>query len=207
MKKLLKRLSAIFCMALTACLCFALASCGGTTAKTSNIFLSPSQLSYTNMRPAYNYYLTTFTHEELTLNDDGTYCMIVSSSTFSALILSEDTNDCNGNERTNYITKYYGTYTSVANDLDEDLIDISLSAPTRIVKSNDQQYFLDTDSWTEAMGLAVREGKIDGNGNMVVDPSTPAKTAEEYLASEAFAAMTVQGNIKTASMDYVDLSK
>lgn len=194
-------------MALAACMCFALASCGGSTAKTSNIFLSPSQLSYTNMRPTYNYYLTTFTHQELTLNDDGSYCLIVSSSTFSALVLSEETSDCNGNERTNYVTKYYGTYTSVANDLDEDLLDISLSVPTRIVYCYDQNYFVDTDNWTESMGLVVREGKIDGSGNVVVDPSTPAVTAEEYLSSKGFAARTVQGNIKTASMDYIDLSK
>lgn len=207
MKKFFKKLSAVFCTALVACTCFALASCGGSTAKTSNIFLSPAQLSYTNMRPAYNYYLTTFAQQELTLNDDGSYCLIVSSSTFSALILSEETNDCNGNERTNYVTKYYGTYTSEANTLDEDLIDIALSAPTRIVYSYDQNYFVDTDNWNDSMGLAVREGKIDGSGNLVVDASTPAVTAAEYLSTKGFAAMTVQGNIKTASMDYVNLSK
>ena len=50
-----------------------------------------------------------------------------------------------GNERDNSITKYYGTYTSVPNDLDEDLLDVTLAAPTRIIVAYDGQYYLDSD--------------------------------------------------------------
>jgi hypothetical protein len=201
-----KILSIILAVALVACL---FTACGAAEeAKVTGIYLSPAKLSYQNMRPAYNYYLTTFAHQELTLNDDGTYCLIISSSTFSALELAESTNDAKGNERTNSITKYYGTYTSQVNDLDEDLLDVTISAPTRIVMSNDQTYWLDTDNWTEAMGkIVVPPAGIDMNtGAPIADENAQPWTAEQYLASKAFADVTIQANQKTASFDYVELS-
>ena len=108
MKKYAKRLAAL---ALSALMVLALAACGGGSAggKTTGIYLTPGRLSYQNMRPQYNYYLTTFDQQELTLMDDDTYCLVISSSCFSALELAESTNDAKGNERTNYIVKFYGT--------------------------------------------------------------------------------------------------
>lgn len=201
-----KTIALVLTLVLAACLL-----CGCEAAeevKVTGIYLSPAQLSYQNMRPTYNYYLTTFAHQELTLNDDGTYCLIVSSSTFSALELAESTSDAKGNERTNSITKYYGNYTSKVNDLDEDLLDITISAPTRIVMSNDQTYWLDTDNWTDTMGKVVIPPKgIDTNtGAPIADPDAKPWTAEQYLASKAFADVTIQANQKTASFDYVELN-
>ena len=141
---------------------FMLVACGDGAnaatkeAKTTGIYLSPAQLSYTNMRPQYNYYLTTFTQQELTLMDDNTFCLIISSSCFSALELAESTNDAKGNERTNYITKVYGECTSKPNDLDEDLVDVTLGKITRVVKSYDQTYYVDTANWNDTMGKAVQ---------------------------------------------------
>ena len=201
-----KILSIILAVALVACL---FTACGAAEeAKVTGIYLSPAKLSYQNMRPTYNYYLTTFAHQELTLNDDGTYCLIISSSTFSALELAESTNDAKGNERTNSITKYYGNYTSQVNDLDEDLLDVTISAPTRIVMSNDQTYWLDTDNWTEAMGKIVvpPAGFDTTTGTPIADENAQPWTAEQYLASKAFADVTIQANQKTASFDYVELS-
>ena len=55
---------------LTACLvvCLLCACDSGSSAggKITGIYLSPANLSYQNMRPQYNYYLTTFTQQELT---------------------------------------------------------------------------------------------------------------------------------------------
>ena len=202
MKKLI---SVIIAITMIACL---FTACGAEEAKVTGMYLSPAKLSYTNMRPEYNYYLTTFSHQELTLNDDGTYCLVVSESTFSALELAESTNDANGNERTNSITKYYGTYTSKVNDLDEDLLDVTLSAPTRVVMTNDQTYWLDTDNWTDEMGkLVVPPKGIDTNtGAAIKDENAQPWTAEQYLASKAFNEVTIQANEKTASFDYVELS-
>ena len=108
----------------------------------------------------------------------------------------------------NAIIKYYGTYTSKVNDLDEDLLDVTISAPTRIVMSNDQTYWLDTDNWTEAMGKIVvpPAGFDTTTGTPIADPDAKPWTAEQYLASKAFADVTIQANQKTSSSDYVELS-
>ena len=97
-----------------------LGACGAknTEVKTKGVYLSPAVMSYSNMRPTYNYYLTTFTQEELTLFENNTYCLIVSSSQFSAVVLDENTNDFSGNERSNYLYKFYGDCSSKANDID-----------------------------------------------------------------------------------------
>ena len=202
MKKYAKRLAAL---ALSALMVLALAACGCGSAggKTTGIYLTPGRLSYQNMRPQYNYYLTTFDQQELTLMDDDTYCLVISSSCFSALELAESTNDAKGNERTNYIVKFYGTYTSQVNDLDEDLLDVTLSAPTRVVRSQDQTYWLDTDNWNDDMGKAVVPGTIDTTtGAAVADPNAEPWTAEQYLESVAYPETTIQVNTKTASFDF-----
>lgn len=202
MKKLL---SIILAVAMVAVL---LAGCGGSAAsgnaKTVGVYLSPAELSYSNMRPQYNYYLTTFTQQEITLLDDNTYVAIVSASTFSALELAESTNDAKGNERTNSIVKFYGTYTSQVNDLDEDLLDVVLSAPTRVVESYDQTYWLDTDNWNDDMGKKVvpPTGVDQNTGAAIYDPDAQPWTAAQFLESLSFTGASIQVNQKTASFDY-----
>ncbi len=202
MKKLL---SIILAVAMVAVL---LAGCGGSAAsgnaKTVGVYLSPAELSYSNMRPQYNYYLTTFTQQEITLLDDNTYVAIVSASTFSALELAESTNDAKGNERTNSIVKFYGTYTSQVNDLDEDLLDVVLSAPTRVVESYDQTYWLDTDNWNDDMGKKVvpPTGFDQTTGAPIYDPDAQPWTAAQFLESLSFTGASIQVNQKTASFDY-----
>lgn len=202
MKKLL---SIILTVVLVACL---FTACGAAEeAKVTGMYLSPAKLSYQNMRPTYNYYLTTFAHQELTILDDNTYCLIVSESTFSALELAESTSDAKGNERTNSITKYYGTYTSQVNELDEDLLDITISAPTRVVKTYDQTYWLDTDNWTDQMGKLVvpATGYDQTTGAPIYDENAEPWTAEQYLKSMAFSEITIQANQKTFSFDFTEL--
>lgn len=202
MKKLL---SIILTVVLVACL---FTACGAAEeAKVTGMYLSPAKLSYQNMRPTYNYYLTTFAHQELTILDDNTYCLIISESTFSALELAESTSDAKGNERTNSITKYYGTYTSKVNDLDEDLLDITISAPTRVVKTYDQTYWLDTDNWTYQMGKLVvpATGYDETTGAPIYDENAEPWTAEQYLKSMAFSEITIQANQKTFSFDFTEL--
>ena len=201
-----KFVSIILAAALMVCV---LAGCSGggssSGGKITGIYLSPAQLSYSNMRPQYNYYTTTFTQQELTLMDDNTYCLIISGSTFSALELAESTQDAKGNERTNYITRLYGTYTSKTNDLDDDLLDVTLTNPTRVVKSYDQTYWLDTDNWSDAMGKAVTPPSgYDDNGNPIVDPNAAAWTAAQYLESVTLKTTSIQVNQKSASFDFTD---
>ena len=174
---------------------------GGAQAKIKGVYLSPAKADYNNMRPTYNFYLYNFAQSEVTLYEDGTYMVIVTDSTFSAVELSESTSDHTENERTNQITKFFGTYTAVTNELDEDLLDVTFAKPTRIVKSFDQSYWLDTDNWTEKAGKATAEKQYDGTTGEVISEGEP-KTAEQYLAENAFDEVTLSVNEKTASLDF-----
>lgn len=207
MKKFTKLLLVTAMAVLSAVACFSLSACGAGEAKIKGVYLSPAEMSYVNMRPCYNYYLTTFAQQELTLNEDGTYCLIVSSSTFSALELSETTSDAKGNERNNSIVKYYGTYTSAVNDLDEDLLDITLSKPTRILSKEDDKIYIDTANWTDEMGKETRvpTGFDTSTGSPIIDESAPNQTAEGHLSRNAFNEVSVQANVKKAQLDYIKL--
>lgn len=208
----MKKKTRLAALLLAVLMMLTLAACGSdggggssSAGKINGIYLSPAQLSYSNMRPQYNYYLTTFAQQELTLMDNNTYCLVVSSSTFSALELAESTNDAKGNERTNSIIKYYGTYTSQTNDLDDDLLDVTLASPTRVVTSFDQSYWADTDNWTDTMGKAVMPAETDPNtGAKIVDETAQPWTAQQYLESVTFPETAVQVNVKTASFDFTD---
>ena len=204
----MKKYKKLVTLFLTAAMALSLAACGGKAdGKITGIYLSPAQLSYINMRPEYNYYLTTFTQQEITLMDDNTYCLEVSAATFSALELSESTSDAKGNERENSITKFYGTYTSQVKDLDEDLLDGTLAAPTRGVRSFDQLDWADTDNWNDAMGKAVTPTQTDPNtGAPIVDENAQPWTAQQFLESVAFPETTVQVNVKTSSFDFTDFA-
>jgi len=191
-----------------------LGACSGNNAneskeaKIKGIYLSPAVMSYSNMRPTYNYYLTTFTQEELTLFDNNTYCLVVSSSQFSAVVLDENTNDFSGNERANYLYKFYGECTSVVNDIDEDLLDVTLKSVSRYIASYDQQYWLDTDNWTEEMGKKVIPPKgIDTTtGQPIPDTEADPWSAKQYLDSKQFASdVEIQVNVKTYSFDFTQL--
>ena len=199
----MKKHTKLVTLFLAAAMALSLAACGSGGGSGAGGKVTGVYLSYINMRPQYNYYLTTFTQQEITLMDNNTYCLVVSASTFSALELAESTNDAKGNERENSITKFYGTYTSQVNELDEDLLDVTLSAPTRVVRSFDQLYWADTDNWSDAMGKAVVPADVDPNtGAPVANPDAQPWTAQQYLDSLAFPETSVQVNVKTSSFDF-----
>lgn len=170
--------------------------------KVVGAYLSPSVYGYSNNRPTYNFYVVDFAQAELILYSNGTYMAQVSDSAFSGLELSENTNDATANERTNFISKFFGTYTSKTNDLDDDLTDVTLATPTRIMQTMDQRYWLDTDAWTETMGKVVTPKEMDPQtGKEIITDAAPW-TAEQYLEATAFPEMTIQVNEKNASFDF-----
>lgn len=194
-----------------------LAACGGNTCESTslttstaptltNAFTSNAKLSYSNMRPTYNYYLTTFAFETLELYSDNTYCLSVSSSTFSAVILPESGNAAQGNERTNYITKYYGTYTSKADELDDDSLIVSASESTRVVSFYDATYYADSANWTDTMKNKVVESTttmVDGKQTSV---DKKFETGDEYLQAKKTKALTFNCALGTSSMEFVDIA-
>ena len=65
----MKKSSKLAALLLAGALVLSLTACGGgggsAAGKVTGVYLSPASLSYTNMRPQYNYYLTTFTQQEI----------------------------------------------------------------------------------------------------------------------------------------------
>lgn len=169
---------------------------------TVGAYLSPAVYGYNNNRPAYNFYVVDFAQSELVLYSDGTYMAQLTDAAFSGIELSENTNDITANERTNFIIKFYGAYTSVTNDLDDDLTDVTLASPTRIQQTMDQSYWLDTDAWTEAMGKAVTPKEMDPSTGAMITSDAEPWTAEQFLAATAFPEMTISVNEKNASFDF-----
>ena len=95
-------------------------------------YMSSTSLGYMNMRPHYNYYVTTMSQQVLDLLDSTHYCFSIYSTSFSALVLPIEGNDAQGSDRANYVLSFYGTYTQKANELDDSMSDISLSTPSRV---------------------------------------------------------------------------
>ena len=200
---------------------FALVGCGPTATESStpeggvvvaptltNSFLSSAHLSYSNMRPTYNYYLTTFAFENLETYSDNTYCLTLSSSTFSAVILPEEGNDATGNERENSLVKYYGAFSESVDDLDEDTIYYHLSEPSRIVGSDDSLFFFDTANWTEEMKEHTADVTYEYNAETGAQTVTGKKeyaTGQEYLAAKKFAPVKLTTAKKTSTLEFVDL--
>lgn len=194
----------------------ALAGCSGNTPAASDTkpgqnaatlkaeYLSPAQMSYNNMRPNYNYYLTNFTFEALKVFSDDTYCFTISSSTFSAVILPETGNAATANERENYLAEFYGKCTSKVDDLDDDTLHYSLSAPERLVYAYDSTYFIDTANWTDAMKEASKEKEyefVDGQQKETGNVKT-YDTGAAYLATHTIPAMELTVSIKNSSLEF-----
>ena len=166
--------------------------------KLTGSYLTGAKLSYMNMRPTYNYYTTTFSFEGLETYSDNSYVFTLASMSYSGLNLPGEGNDASGSERENFVKKFYGTYSSKTNELDEGMLDITLEVPTRVTNAYNCQYFADTATWTDATAAAVSK---DSYGN----ESETKYTAETYLASQAFNKTTVSVTTATASFDYFTL--
>lgn len=218
MKKMM-RLAAVVLAAM------GMASCGSNTCKTNGTsapattekaeaakltaaFTSPAKMTYMNARPTYNYYLTTFTFQTLELYSDNTAIFTISASTFSGIILPEEGNAASANERNNYIAKFYAPYTSEVNEVDDDTVDYTLSAPTRMVVEYDSKYYIDTDNWTETMKEKSKSQKTEydqATGQQKVTGETVYNTGAEYLAAYKYKGdITFVSATSTSSIEYLD---
>ena len=199
-----------------------LASCGnggGTTncsvapeatqAKVTNAFLTQAKMTYNNMRPQYNYYLTTFSFQELELYSDNTYKLTISSSTFTAIELPAEGNAAKGNENANSLISYMGKFTSKVDDLDDKTLIVTFEAPTRIFGTADDNGFIDTDNWTPTMKehwsdkvMGINE---EGTGT-VVKSETKYDTGAAYLAARTITIKSTYASTDTGIMEWVDVT-
>lgn len=198
-----------------------LASCGSSTCKESEnntatsatvskltaAFSSPAKMSYSNMRPNYNYYTTTFTFQTLELYSDNTAIFTISTSTFSAVVLPEEGSAATANERNNYLAKFYAPYTSKVDELDEDTVLYTLTAPTRMVVEYDSQYYIDTENWTDNMKEKSKDQKSEydeATGQQKVTGETVYNTGAEYLAAHKYKGdIILTSSSKNSSIEYL----
>lgn len=163
-------------------------------------YLTPAKLTYRNMRPNYNYYITLFTQQQLVTYEDGSYSFNTYSSEFSGITLAAEGNEFTGNERTNYVQKFFGKESEKTNDLDEDSLDITLEKPDRVYLGYDCQYAIDSDVWDEEAKNKTAKKTVDEKGQ--VTGSTPYETAAEYIAATGFDSMEILANKNTCSFDF-----
>lgn len=177
----------------------------GTSISTSAVgysitgsYMSNASLGYTNTRPTYNYYVTIMNQQVLDLLDSTHYCFSIYSTSYSGLVLPEEGNDAQGNERANYVLSFYGTYTKTANELDDSMSDISLSAPSRVTMNYDGIYYVDSDNWDDA---AKTHTQFTDTTTQEVKQYA---SGSEYLNSFNAKATSIAVTEGTANFDYVD---
>lgn len=177
----------------------------GTSISTSAVgysitgsYMSNASLGYMNVRPTYNYYVTTMNQQVLDLLDSTHYCFSIYSTSYSGLVLPEEGNGVQGSERANYVLSFYGTYTKTANDLDDSMSDISLSAPSRVTMNYDGKYYVDSDNWDDA---AKTHTQFTDNTTQEVKQYA---SGSEYLNSFNTKATSISVTEGTANFDFVD---
>lgn len=198
MKKFHKAVTTVAVAALSAALCFSLAACGETE-KAADLVASYNSSSYTFMTafPNYTFKQLTTNVQNINVYDDNTYMLMVTTKSLSGDLKFDPSNSgdqvASANDRGCTITHYYGAYEKTEED---GMITLKLKKPTRVVytatasATASAAVYYDTANWTDAMS---------GEGES-------AKTAEQYLASMAFADTECVVNGATFGFDYIDVS-
>lgn len=173
----------------------ALTACGGATL--TGGYSSQAKFSHFNgLLLGYNYYTVTYAFQTIETYSDNTYVLYLSSSTFSAIEIDLESNDWTGNDKENYIIKYYGSYTSKAHSLDEDLKIFTLSSPTRVSAMFDGSYFADTANWKEEYNATAKD--VNPMGGEVENT-----TMEKFLEKHKFDEVDVEVNMLKNSFAYI----
>jgi len=200
MKKFTKKLIvAIVAVMAAVCLSVSLAACGGKTASvkavysadpggqgTAKYLTAPMQMLLTNV-------------ETVTLYDDDTYCLSVSTTLVTGLTAISGTGEIINRGTT--VTEYYGTYTSTE---DSGIISLKLAKPARVTVANTNTLFTgglpvgyyDTANWN----TATEEAFTAANAMLQLE----TVTAETVLNKFAFNETEIA--VSSGVFDYVAVS-
>lgn len=161
-------------------------------AEVTGSYISTQDLGFISAYPQFTFKQATFGAEMLETYDDGTYCLTVTKTAYSGLLLFNDDGTTDVVPRGTTITRYYGTYEG---EEDSGLLMLTLSAPTAVSVLGDSSaaHYMNTAAWTEEMS------NISANANT-------GATAEEYLASMTFEAQDVVVDLSTYTFDYFDVA-
>ena len=152
--KLKKLVVAVACATAAVAAAAMLSACSGGGATSTGTYLSENELTYANFLPeGKNYYFATSTTQQLDTFSDNTYCLTITTSTYSNISLGPDvaTGDETWNDRGQTITRFYGSCTVETDPSDDTLSFVTISAPERVVFASSGYPTLDTANWTEEM--------------------------------------------------------
>ena len=182
-------------------------------ANLEHVFAAEQKLIYSNNRPDYNYYETTFVFQELELYSDKTYKLTESSCTFSALELPETGNGAKGNAKGKSLFSYYGKYSATVNDLDDTGLDIVFETPTRfagfrlgsIIETNG---VIDTDDWTDTMKSEWADVKYEfhTDGTKTELERKEYNTGADWLAAHQYTLSDTFASATNHAMDWVNIT-
>ena len=152
--KIKKLIVAVACATAAVAAAAMLSACSGGGATSTGTYLSENELTYANFLPeGKNYYFATSTTQQLDTFSDNTYCLTITTSTYSNISLGPDvaTGDETWNDRGQTITRFYGSCTVETDPSDDTLSFVTISAPERVVFASFGSLTLDTSNWTDEM--------------------------------------------------------
>lgn len=201
MKKLNKILIAVVLAVASIVMTVALAACGGGEAQLTGMYNSNKQISYMNFAPQYNYRIMTIKNQIIETYADDTYCLTVSSVTYSNVTFGENipTADFTANEKDTVTTKYYGKLT--VNEATEEDATYVLGKPTRVVNSTKEKSYIDTANWSDAMAETTRP--IDPQTGEKGDALDKDAYLEQQLKGWADGDIEVYVMFGTAAFEYI----
>ena len=208
--KIKKLIVAVACATAAVAAAAMLSACSGGSATSTGTYLSENELTYSNMLPQYNYFFATSTTQQLDTYSDNTYCLTITTSTYSNISLGPDvaTGDETWNDRGQTITRFYGSCTVEADPSDDTLSFVTISAPERVVFASFGSVTLDTDNWTEAMTEAATTLASNPQGGLGIQLEEGETVSADMLLEAKVGEFPTDGieimvNLSACSFDQV----
>ena len=179
-KKLFATLVAILA---TAAMAIGLVACGETTAPATTltgVYNGDKNLyAYSNFLPTYNYFTFSTTTEQLKTYSDGTYELVVTTSTSSNISTGPDvpSDKYTANSQGYEVVTYIGTFTGKVED---GVNEMTLNVPTRVTRYKAGGGVFDSGNWTEFMSTKTIEHDAISGGSSAENPLTAEKFLEAY---------------------------
>lgn len=196
--KFMKKTAILMTTAAVALSCAAFAGCNestGNEATVTGVYGSGS-IAFFSAYPNYTYRQLTLSTQTIKTYSDNRYELIVTNKNISGGLSFDpqgngDTDISGTTDRGQSVIIYCGTYTATD---EEGLITLSLASPdqyTLVISGNSTSgtAYYNTQAWTEEMTTA-----------------SEGKTAEEYLATVAFAPVSVVVDSSGYGFDYINLT-
>lgn len=208
--KIKKLIVAVACATAAVAAAAMLSACSGGGATSTGTYLSENELTYANMLPQYNYFFATSTTQQLDTYSDNTYCLTITTSTYSNISLGPDvaTGDETWNDRGQTITRFYGSCTVETDPSDDTLSFVTISAPERVVFASFGSLTLDTSNWTDEMTEAATTLASNPQGGLGIQLEEGETVSADMLLEAKVGEFPTDGieimvNLSACSFDQV----